>query len=306
MKDAYASFTDQVRQELSNLAMQEPWAELVGLVRCSGSLHRDGGHRGWTLTITSPSGAVARRSFSLIQRVLELRPELAVRSAGGMHRQMTYQVRLTASRRIAENLGLLDTEGRLQTELPVSADDPRAPHLLRGAVLGCASFSTPGRDAHLEFTPGTPQTARALADLLRHHLTHQVTVVGAEASRVVVKSGEAIGEILVLIGAVGAFLRWDEHRMRRQLREDATRLANADAANLRRSTSASAEQIQVVEEVIRRHGWDGLDDELREVALVRLANPVASLQELGALLDPPVGKSAVHRRLRRLSALLTM
>ena len=119
----------------------------------------------------------------------------------------------------------------------------------------------------------------------------------------VLKSGERIGALLVAVGASQAFLTWDERRLRRQLRNDANRLANADAANLRRSSDASAAQVAALEAAIAAAGWDALDDELRAIALARLANPEASLAELGQLVDPPVGKSAVHRRLARLQRL---
>ncbi len=300
-----ASFTEHVRQELANLELHEvdAWAELAGLARCGGRLLRSGGGAGWAITIPTTSGAVARRAYALMRAVLEVRPEIAVRAPGGVQPQTTYEVRLAGHASAPMRLGLLGPAGRPRAELPLEADDERVPDLLRGAILACASFSTPGRDPHLEFSPGPRHTAEALAGLLRHHLVHQVSVLGEDRPRVVVKSGEAIGDVLVLVGAMGAFLRWDERRMRRQLRGEATRLANADAANLRRSTSAAASQIRAVERVLAERGWEELDDELREVALVRLANPEASLQELGTLLDPPVGKSAVHRRLHRLMAL---
>jgi cell division protein WhiA len=119
----------------------------------------------------------------------------------------------------------------------------------------------------------------------------------------VVKSGATIGELLTTMGATGAFLAWDERRLRRQLRSDATRLANADAANLRRTIDAAAMQVRAVETVVAELGWEALDEPLRAVALARLANPEASLSELGELVDPPVAKSVVHRRLRRLEEL---
>jgi DNA-binding protein WhiA len=211
------------------------------------------------------------------------------------------EVRLAAAtEHVAVEIGLLDRAGQLRADLPVASGDPHAAATLRGAVLACASFSAPGREPHLELVPGSGTTARAIAALLGGELGAPVSVHGEDPQRVVIKSGERIGDLLVLVGATNAFLRWDEHRMRRQLRGEANRLANADAANLRRTIDAASEQIRAVEAAIDRVGWDVLDDDLRDVALARLANPEATLQEVGRLLDPPVGKSAVHRRLRRL------
>jgi cell division protein WhiA len=87
------------------------------------------------------------------------------------------------------------------------------------------------------------------------------------------------------------------------VRSQATRLANADAANVRRTVEAASGQVAVVERVVAKLGWDELEEDLRGVALARLVSPDASLAELGQLTDPPLSKSAVHRRLRRLESL---
>jgi cell division protein WhiA len=120
---------------------------------------------------------------------------------------------------------------------------------------------------------------------------------------VICKSGATIGRLLLAVGAADAAAVWEERRTRRRLRNDANRLANADAANLRRTIDAAAAQVAAVERVVEELGWTALEEDLRAVALARLANPAASLSELGELVDPPIGKSAVHRRLRRLEAL---
>ena len=311
--EASSGFTETVRQELASQPYGndvEIWGELAGLARCAGRLTVVGGAADpdgrYHLAVASTSGAVARRAYGLLQQRYGLRPELAVRAAGGVRRRATYEVRLAATTaHVATDLGVVDPQGRPITGFPVEPDASAAVAFLRGAVLACASFSSPGRSPHLEFAPGSAATAMGLARLMESRLGASISPAVDDRPRVVVKSGESIGELLVMIGATNAFLRWDEHRMRRQLRSEANRLANADGANLRRSIDAAAEQVHAVESVIERLGWDALDDELREIALARLANPGASLQELGQLVDPPVGKSAVHRRLRRVIELGT-
>ena len=148
-----------------------------------------------------------------------------------------------------------------------------------------------------------PEVATEFATLLERVVGAPGTVSTTGRARVVLKSGERIAALLAAVGATRAYLEVEERRLRRQLRGEANRLANADRANLRRTIEASAAQVRSVESAIEWHGWEGLDEPLREVALVRLANPEASLAELGSLLDPPVGKSSIHRRLARLEAL---
>ncbi len=301
-------FSERVRQELARQptdAGSVGRAELAALVRFAGTLTLRGGEPPRVgLTVETRSGAVARRVYSLMQHRFGLRPELSVRMPGGLRTARSYQLRLGAgAQQVASDLGIVDAAGRPVEELPANLAGPAAIAYLRGAILAAGSVSSPGRSPHMEIVASSPTTARGLADLAGRVLGHDLHATAETRPRVVLKSGERIGELLAAVGASQAFLTWDDQRLRRQLRGDATRLANADGANLRRSIEASAVQVEVVERAISAVGWSGLDQGLRAVALARLANPEASLAELGELVDPPVGKSAVHRRLRRLEQL---
>jgi DNA-binding protein WhiA len=125
---------------------------------------------------------------------------------------------------------------------------------------------------------------------------------GRVRHRVVVKSGEQIGVVLAGLGAHRAFLERDLRRLERGLRSEANRAANADRANLDRAATAAARQVAAINAALDRLEPDSLPDDIRQTALARIANPGATLGQVGALLDPPVGRSAVHRRIRRLLA----
>jgi cell division protein WhiA len=307
---AEASFTDAVRQELARQPLPDgelARAELGALVRIAGSVTVRGGtspRERIRLELRTPSGAVARRAFALLQQCYGVRAELQVHAPGGMRRRSTYAVQVGPdAHRVGEDLALLDDVGHpVDAPVPVSADRA-AEGLVRGGFLAAGSLSSPGRPAHLEIAVGSEGLAQQLAEAVGRLVEGNARVVDGVRPRVVLKSGQAIGELLTAIGATGAFLAWDDRRLRRQLRSDATRLANADTANLRRTIEAAAAQVGDVEQAVARHGWEGLDEELRAVALVRLANPAATLTELGQLLDPPLAKSAVYRRIRRLREL---
>lgn len=307
-----ARFTDRVRQELARLDVRDDAAgraELAALLRFAGSLHLvgiGGGVARLRMEVETTSGAVARRTFGLLQATHDVRAELRVRAPGGVRRRSTYGVMVgeDVAAQVALDLALVDADGRPTRGVPDGLTGRPAAAYVRGAFLAAGSVSSPGRAPHLEIAVRHAETAEGLGALVRS-LGDGRGSVGETATghRVVVKSGEAIGSLLAAIGAPNAFLRWEEQRLRRQLRNDAQRLANADAANVRRAIDAAASQSRAVEAAIEQVGWDGLDDDLRQVALARLANPAASLAELGELCDPPVGKSAVHRRLKRLEAL---
>lgn len=298
-------YTERVRQELAVRplgSLEEVRAELAAIVRFAGVLRLSGGRA--AVEVVTPSGPVARRTFALLVAAEGVRPEVRVRVPGGLQRHRTFRLGLGAeARRVATALGVLDPEGRPTTDLRVPRRRAEVLAMTRGALLACAAISGPGHAPHLEFTVAGEEAAHGLAALVDRAIGGGAQLVAGTRYRVVVKSGARIGELLAAAGATAAFLEFDDRRLRRQLRGDANRLANADGANLRRSVEASSVQLAAVERVVAELGWEGLADPLRAVALARLANPEASLAELGALVDPPVSKSAVHRRLRRLEEL---
>ena len=218
----------------------------------------------------------------------------------------TYGVVLAApaAAAVGRLLRLLDGSGRpTGTAPPDQTAFPAA--MVRGALLGGGSVSAPFRAPHLELRTSRRDTALQLAVAVAELVGTRPSVGRTRTGhRAVLKSGTAVAELLGAVGATSAYIAHEEQLVRREVRADAQRLANADAANLRRAVAAASDQVRLVEHAVAVLGWDQLGQDLRDVALARLANPSASLAELGQLCDPPVGKSAVHRRLARLRELV--
>ncbi len=306
-----AGFTGDVREELAALppaSEREARAELVGLLLAAGTgpdagtalaVAGEGGRPGDLplaplcgpdgLVLEVPTAPVARRAVALVQRAIGVRPALAVRRRGRGGTVHRVGVPTEAVRR----------RDALPRGRPIPGDDGADPEtlaLLRGVLLGGAAVSAPGRPPHLELGPLAPAAAAlvvvALAQTVGARAGHD-----AARGRVVVKSGRAIGDLLAGVGATRAFLAFDERLLRRQLRSEATRLANADAANVARSARRSGEEVAAIRAAVDALGWEAFGDDLRDVALARLANPEASLRELATLLGVP--RSTLQRRLRR-------
>lgn len=296
------SFTERVRQELAGAATGagEDVQELAVLLRLAGRFHRVGTADGsrTTLEVATPSGAVVRRVFRLLPSVTSTRPQLWVRAPAGVRTATTYGLLLDEQvDTVAARLGLTDAAGRPVAGLPSAPPAVTA----RAALLTVAALSDPGRAVHVEFRVPSSPVGEALAAALVALGTP--VHVDDRRERLVMKAGGAVRDLLAAAGAPGAAEELDERRRRRRLRNDATRLANADAANLRRTIEAAQAQLATVEAAVAKVGWSGLGEDLRSLALARLVNPTASLAELGELCDPPIGKSAVHRRMRRLAEL---
>jgi len=306
-----AGFTGDVREELAGLPLaseREARAELLGLVLAAGAVGAagalaaagDGARPGDLplgplctpdgLVVAVPSAPVARRAVALVQRALGVRPALSVRRRG----------RGGAEHRVVVPLDPVRRRDALPRGRPTPTEDGADPEtlaLLRGVLLGGAAVSAPGRAPHLELGPLVPPAAALIVAALDQ-------AIGVRAGhdpgrrRVTLKSGRAIGDLLAAVGATRAFLAFDERRLRRELRADATRLANADAANVARSARRAGEEVAAIRAAVAAAGWEAFDPELRDVALARLTNPEASLRELVALLGVP--RATLHRRLRRI------
>jgi cell division protein WhiA len=233
--------------------------------------------RGWT-------------SRSALVEVLDVRPVVSRRQGGNLSGSDAYLVEV--GRDALHPLGVIDDHGRPREGIGEVALDV-VPAYVAGALMVAGTLSGVGAPVHLEITaPGTT-TAQGLGALVGG------TVSG---TRIVLKHGDAVGDLLASVGAFTTFLAFDQGRMRRDLRRQVTRSVNADRANLRRTADAAQGQIAAIRELLDVRGIEGIPEDLRDVALARVANPEASLADLGRLLDPPIGKATVHRRLARLQA----
>jgi cell division protein WhiA len=309
-------FTVRVKEELAALrpaAPAERRALLAALLRFAATLHigRDAtlptDRSRFTLVLAGGSGGVARLAFWLLHAGYGVRADFRVREAGALAPRSRYEVVLAERvEQVLTDTGILAQRGRLSFGVSgglVRGRDAAA-CFVRGAFLGRGSVSGPTREPHLEIGAPEERTAGALAAaLVRLGLPARASVRETDQYRVVVKGGEAIGRALLTMGAQSAYLAWEDGRIRREVRGEAVRLANADQANLRRSVAAAMAQLVAVEQVVGRQGWERLPADLAAVAALRLAHPDASLAELGALLDPPRSKGAVLARLRRLAAM---
>lgn len=254
--------------------------------------------------LSTESGAVARLAYRLLAEH-GVRLDLRLRNRGALHPRPVYEVVLTERvEHVLRDAGIMTRSGGLAPGIPGALVRGREAALCyaRGAWLGRGSVSAPTRAAHLEVTAPSEPACQDLAKLLTR-LELPATAHGTGPWRVVVKGGEAIGRTLVTLGARDAYLEWEDGRIRREVRGEAVRLANADEANLRRSVAAAVAQASVIERVVERVGWDRLPPALAAVGRLRLDHPQATLAELGALLDPPRSKGAVLARLRQLEAL---
>ncbi len=301
------AMTAAVKDELAHLTVTRPCcrkAEVSAMLRFAGGLHIVSGRI--VVEAELDTGATARRLRKDIAEVYGHSSDLSVVAPGGLRRGSRYLVRVAKDgEALARQTGLLDGRGRPVRGLPpqvVSGALCDAEAAWRGAFLAHGSLTEPGRSSALEITCPGPEAALALVGSARRLGIAAKAREVRGVDRVVVRDGDAISALLTRLGAHDSVLAWEERRMRREVRATANRLANFDDANMRRSARAAVAAGARVQRALEILGED-IPDHLRVAGELRLAHKQASLEELGALADPPMTKDAVAGRIRRLLAL---
>jgi DNA-binding protein WhiA len=299
------ALSDDVRNELAAIAPRrecDRLAELSALFHTAGRIHLRG--RGEvSLHLDLPSSPVARRAFSLLRR-FGVRTEIRSYRRRALRGETRYQLHVADEGRAMQ---VLHEAGVVSPRLTPLERPPRRivgrsccrGAYLRGALLGAGSVS-PG---HLELRTGGRAGAEflrdvALAEGIRLRVSERRDHAIAYA-----KGSETISELLAAAGAAGAVLTVVERAVVGAARSRANRLANADHANLVRTSRAAAAQLRALRRLQRRGALARLPQDLRELAELRLTHPSLSLRELGLKCRPPATKATVHRRLQKLMRL---
>jgi DNA-binding protein WhiA len=301
------AMTADVKDELSRVEQRDTCcrkAETASLLRMSGGLHLVGGRI--VVEAEVDSGSIARRLRGDIMDLYGHAAEIAVVQPGGLRRTSRWRLRIAAGgEALARQTGLVDGSGRPVRGLPppiISGGTCDAAAAWRGAFLAHGSLTEPGRSSSLEVTCPGPEAALAMVGTARRiGLSAKAREVRG-VDRVVLRDADAIAAMLTRMGAHQSVLAWEERRMRREVRATANRLANFDDANLRRSARAAVAAGARVQRALEILG-DDVPEHLRAAGRLRMRHRQASLEELGALADPPLTKDAIAGRIRRLVAM---
>lgn len=174
---------------------------------------------------------------------------------------------------------------------------------LRGAFLCIGSISDPEKGYHLEFVCTQEAKARQLRQVIQGFDIEAKIVLRKKYHVVYVKEGAGIVDLLNVMGAHVALMNLENLRILKEMRNSINRRVNCETANITKTVNAANRQIEDILFLRDHYGLWKLPPALREMAQVRLEYPDVPLKELGELLEPPVGKSGVNHRLRKLSEL---
>lgn len=304
------SFSGNVKDELCRMPLGKNCcmlSELTALYRTSGSLSFHGMGR-VQVQYRVENAALARRIFRLLRARMNITPRLHYVQHARLGGQRTCVLTIgdEDSQRLMLALRMIeqDEEGgiryrRTTVRYPMTRQCCRKAYL-RAAYLGGGTMSAPDKEYHFEIATTDQSMVKELSRLLDKSDLPVTTYTRKGATVVYLKSAQHISDALAMMGASNSVFALEDVRIRKQARGAANRAINCDGHNLERTVAAADEQVQGIRRYVIEKGLRSLPPALQEIAQKRLDNVDLSLVELGQLFEPPLSKSAVNHRMRRL------
>ncbi|MEW8993857.1 DNA-binding protein WhiA [Clostridium sp.] len=303
------SFSLKVKNEVcrnSELSKDEIAAQLSAIMKSSGTLGF-GFNRTITFKVVTENPAIARWIFKNLKDFFDIHTKLLVKKSNSLKKNNIYMVLIPEEvnvKGLLQELGIIEKDGLFNIHYGVpdevikNEDCKRA--YIKGAFLGGGSISNPEKTYHLEFVTHDQDYANELSDLINSYKLNSKVIQRKNSFVIYLKEGEQIVDLLNIIGAHNALLELENIRIMKEMRNNVNRIVNCETANLSKTVNAAVRQVESIKLIQSEIGLDRLPKNLKEVAKLRLAFPDESLKELGAMLNPPVGKSGVNHRLRRI------
>ena len=303
------SFSSKVKGEIcrySELNKDEALAEISAIMKVSGTIAFNG--LGLAFRITTENPASARHIFSLLKEHFKIHSKLMVKKSNSLKKNNIYMVLIEESmgvRDLLSETGILsEIEGVMTLnyridENMVNTDELKRAYI-RGSFIGGGSISNPEKTYHLEFVTHSEEYARDLCALINTFGLNSKVIQRKNSFIIYLKEGEQISNLLGIIGAHTSLLELENIRIMKEMRNNVNRLVNCETANLSKTVNAAVRQVESIKLIQKEIGLQRLPKNLREVAELRLSYPDESLKELGEMLNPPVGKSGINHRLRKI------
>ncbi len=302
------SFSGEVKKELYERispARHCQLAELSAIITFCGKIVVDK-EQNFVLKLQTESKSLTKKISILFWRVFRISIEFTTKSLTS--KKNLYELSLSGAKVLqvltACKLTVEESEekrGVILVVKPIIAGKTCCKRsFLRGAFLAAGSVSDPKKAYHFEIVAGQERNGELLCEVMRSFHIDAKMVVRKTHYVVYVKEGSLIVDLLNIMEAHVALMNFENVRIFKDMRNTINRKVNCEAANISKTVKAATRQVEDILLIKERIGLATLAEGLQEIALLRMEYPEASLKELGELLCPPVGKSGVNHRLKKL------
>ncbi len=304
------SFSSRVKEELrkqESPARHCCIAEFAALFALAGQVKKSGNGNIY-IKIQTENLTVAQKSYILLRKTFRARIDVMVRhnfqSGTGSYflfvssKHDVYNI-LQAVKVIGGQKKQWGSLSEIHYLLVQNTCCKRA--FLRGAFMAAGSVSDPEKAYHLEIAVLSEKLALQIRTVISSFRIDAKIVKRKKYYVVYVKEGSQIVDFLNVAGAHAALMDFENVRIVKEVRNSVNRHVNCETANISKTVNAAARQIEDIKYIQCNKGFGKLTEGLKEIAMLRLEYPESSLQELGMMLNGPIGKSGVNHRLRKLS-----
>lgn len=298
------SFSYDIKIELcrlENLSQIDAFAELMGLIDAIGVFTETLDSH--SLFFKTENNPVCRRIYSLIKFIYDYEASIRTRDLSGMKRRRIYTLVVDEDTLVKDldyysngHASAIAMEGALST-----SNKKRS--YLRGAFLGSGSINNPEKLYHLEISTNKESSTRKILEVMDYFNLEPKRIDRGSSFIIYLKDGDKISDFLNIISAHKALLKFEDIRTLKDVRNSVNRMVNCETANLDKTVNAAFEQIRAITKIKNAVGFKSLPENLREIAELRLEYSEDSLRELGSKLNPPLGKSGVNHRLKKIMSI---
>ena len=306
------SFSREVKEEIAKQisnARHCRLSEIAALLSaCGHVIQKDGEIK--SIVLQTENIIVARKYFTLLKKTFNINTEILIRKNKAGKNSLLFLLVVKLPKQVS--LLYQATKLSLHQELGDKAlvVDPivvqntcckRA--FVRGLFLAAGSMSDPEKTYHYEIVFPDSLRASQLQEIINSFLIEAKIVLRKKYYVVYVKEGSQIVDLLNIMEAHTSLMDFENIRILKEMRNSINRQVNCEAANINKTVTAAAKQIDDILFIRDTIGFDNLTEGLEEIAELRISYPESSLKELGAMLNPPIGKSGVNHRLKKLCSI---
>lgn len=302
------SFSTDVKNELARIQVGddiELIAELAGLVRMCGTIVFNSGDI--QLHFVTENASIARRIFTFLKSY-SADVEASVSRNLQLKKRSNYNIMLLDGPAVREVLfdtdfmtseNVFDRKYEIDDKILRGNGARRA--YIRGSFLGAGSISNPDKAYHAELVTNGYDHAVNLSDIINSFALNSKIVQRKDNYVVYIKEAEQISDLLAIMGANKAIFEFENIRVVKDVRNNINRIVNCETANINKTINAALSQLDDIKLIEDTIGLEQLPENLQEIAVLRKEHSVASLKELGDMLDPKVSKSGINHRLKKIN-----
>ncbi|MBQ9765086.1 MAG: DNA-binding protein WhiA [Lachnospiraceae bacterium] len=307
------SFTSDIKEELSkhiSTARHCRIAELAAIISLCGRILISASDK-YCIKIQTENLAVARKYFTLLKKTFNINTGVLIRQNMSLENRRLYVISIENhedSLKVLQATKLLNDNNEIEENLSVTDNviiwQPCCQRaFLRGAFMSSGAISDPEKGYHFEIACATEPKAEQIQSIMKGFDIDARIIKRKKYFVVYIKEGAQIVDVLNIMEAHVALMEFENIRILKEIRENVNRKFNCETANINKTVSAAVKQTADIEYIRDTVGLESLADGLEDIARLRLERPEATLMELGMSLNPPVGKSGVNHRLRKLSSI---